>query len=98
VRRSWRGIISGALALALLDALVQTTGAASRVSGWLSGTGKVVNDFLSPTVPTFAASTTSATAETQALTTVPATTVTPTPTTPATVPPNTPVPPGETIA
>lgn len=68
MRRSWRGILGGAIALALLDALVQTTGAANRVSGWLGGTGKFVNDFLSPTVPTFKTTTTSATAETQALT------------------------------
>jgi hypothetical protein len=69
--RSWRGIVMGAMALALLDALVQRQGAAGRVSSWAQGAGKVVAKFLDPTVPTFATTPGSPapSAQTQALTT-----------------------------
>jgi hypothetical protein len=69
--RSWRGLVMGAMALALLDALVQRAGAAGRVSSWAGGAAKVVSKFLDPTVPTFTttAATPAPSAQTQALTT-----------------------------
>lgn len=60
---SVRGVIAGAMGLAVLDALLTHSGSAQGVAGAFSGVTNVVSDFISPTVPTFkaSASTTSAT-------------------------------------
>lgn len=60
---SVRGIVAGAMGLAITDALLTHSGSAQGVAGAFSGVTKVVSDFISPTVPAFksSASTTSTT-------------------------------------
>lgn len=48
---SWRGLITGVLGLALLEAAVSTNAAAGRIGNLLSGVSSVVSHVLSPTVP-----------------------------------------------
>lgn len=50
---SWAAIAAGAIGLAVLDGVVSRSGAVSNVGGWIAGTGKAVQWFLSPAVPAF---------------------------------------------
>ncbi len=49
----WGAIIAGALGLAVLEAVVSRTSAASNVGGLLGGVGTIVRGFISPQVPAF---------------------------------------------
>ncbi len=56
-------VVAGAMALAVLDAVVSRQSAASNVGGWFESFGNLVRDFLSPAVPAFSTTaTTSASA------------------------------------
>jgi hypothetical protein len=50
----WRGLLAGALALAMLEVLTSNASAAGSVGGILSGIGDLARRFLSPGVPAFA--------------------------------------------
>jgi hypothetical protein len=52
--RSWGTILAGAIGLAVLDAVVSTTGGAQRVGGFLAGAGGFVQKIISAQVPAFA--------------------------------------------
>ena len=52
--RSWSTILTGALGLAVLDAVVSRQQAASNVGGFLAGLGGFVHKVISPQVPAFA--------------------------------------------
>lgn len=67
--RSWGTILAGAIALAVLDAVVSTSKGASNVGGFLAGAGGFVQKLISPQVPAFAT-----TGATSSATTAPATT------------------------
>jgi hypothetical protein len=52
--RSWSAILTGAIGLAVLDAVVSRQQAASNVGGFLAGLGGFVHKVISPQVPAFA--------------------------------------------
>jgi hypothetical protein len=65
-------IIAGAMALAVLDAVVSHNQAASNVGGWFQTFGNAVRRFLSPAVPAFTTGTsTPGPSKTAAISTVP---------------------------
>lgn len=69
---TWAGIAMGAAGLAVGEAVLSRAGAASAVGGSFAGAAKIVQDFLSATVPGLppkTSSTTSTTTSTTATTT-----------------------------
>jgi hypothetical protein len=68
----WTSIALGAMSLGILDAVVSSSAAASNVGGVLSGAGKAVEWFISPTVPAFGASSAAKTKATTGAATAPA--------------------------
>jgi hypothetical protein len=50
----WRGLLAGALALAMLQVVTSNPNASGRVGGLLSGVGDLARRFMSPGVPAFA--------------------------------------------
>jgi hypothetical protein len=56
---SWTGLLVGAIALALLDALLTNRAAAGNVGGAETGLAGLVAKFIDPAVPAFGASSSS---------------------------------------
>ncbi len=92
----WTSIALGAMALAVLDAVLSHAGAASNVGGWLSSAGNLVNRFLDPAVPFFSTTSTSSSVAPTASTSASSGTLTPS-NVPQTSQPTTAAPGGITI-
>jgi hypothetical protein len=52
---NWRAVLAGAIALALLEAVLAKRGATAQIGGAETGIVHVVQDFLDPSKPTFSA-------------------------------------------